>query len=56
MLQQLLCAAEVTDLEGGLLVLIEESLCVDEDIVRFYVPMGDPLRVQKCQTLKELVA
>lgn len=56
MLHQLLCAAEVTDLEGGFLVLIEASLSIDEDIVRLYVPMGDPLRVQKCQTLEELVA
>ena len=56
MLQQLLGAAEVTDLEGWLLVLIEGSLCVDEDIVRFDISMGDPLRVQKCQTLEELVA
>lgn len=56
MLQQLLRAAKVTDLQGGLLVFIEESLCVDEDIVRLDVPMGDALRVQKCETLKELVA
>ena len=52
---QLLGTSKVANLKRWLLVRIQNTLWVNKDVVRFDIPVSDPLTVQVCKSLEELV-
>ena len=56
MLVQLLCAAKVTDLQSWLLLRMQRSFSIDQNIIRLDVTMSDTFCVNVLETLEKLVA
>ena len=52
---ELLCTAEVADLEAGLPAIVL-PFSVDQDVVRLDVPVGDAFTVEVVEPLEELVS
>ena len=56
MLVQLLGTAKVTDLQSWLLLRVQRSFSIDQNIVRLDVTMGDTFCVNVLETLEKLIA
>ena len=54
-IRKLLRATKVADLEGRFPVRVKDTLCIDENVIRFDIPMSNALAMEESQSVEKLI-